>query len=187
VRAQGPRLGRRRAAAGDGGEAGPLAHRRVDSWFEIAPHLCEGTAPCPSLSCLEAYGSPTHPSVHPRQRRRPGGRSAGSLKAARERGLSSLKQVGELIPSPALASPSKRRCSRFQQGAWNALGECYWQRGELDAARGCFRGALAHRRTCVLQTLYFYTILLYYTVLLYFYISRGCFRDALANRARAAH
>lgn len=33
-------------------------------------------------------------------------------------------------------------------GAWNALGECYWQRGELEAARGCFHGALAHRRTC---------------------------------------
>jgi tetratricopeptide (TPR) repeat protein len=33
-------------------------------------------------------------------------------------------------------------------GAWDALGECYWQRGELEAARGCFHGALAHRRTC---------------------------------------
>jgi len=33
-------------------------------------------------------------------------------------------------------------------GAWNALGECYWQRRELEAARGCFHGALAHRRTC---------------------------------------
>ena len=28
--------------------------------------------------------------------------------------------------------------------AWNALGECYWQRGDLEEARGCFIGALAH-------------------------------------------
>ena len=32
-------------------------------------------------------------------------------------------------------------------GAWNAIGECYWQRGDLEAARGCFLGALAHRRS----------------------------------------
>eukprot|EP00965_Chrysotila_dentata_P251377 6210019-Pleurochrysis_carterae.AAC.2 len=33
-------------------------------------------------------------------------------------------------------------------GAWNALGECFWHSGELEAARGCFVGALAHRRNC---------------------------------------
>lgn len=30
--------------------------------------------------------------------------------------------------------------------AWNTLGECYWARGELDAARHCFVGALDHKR-----------------------------------------
>ena len=30
--------------------------------------------------------------------------------------------------------------------AWNCLGECYWQRGELESARHVFRAALEHRR-----------------------------------------
>ena len=33
-------------------------------------------------------------------------------------------------------------------GAWNSLGECFWERGELWAARGCFEGALEHERNC---------------------------------------
>lgn len=30
--------------------------------------------------------------------------------------------------------------------AWNCLGECFWQRGELETARHTFLGALAHER-----------------------------------------
>jgi Flp pilus assembly protein TadD len=32
--------------------------------------------------------------------------------------------------------------------AWNCLGECFWERGELDTARHTFHGALEHERTC---------------------------------------
>ena len=31
--------------------------------------------------------------------------------------------------------------------AWNCLGECFWQRGELETARHVFLGALEHERT----------------------------------------
>ena len=31
--------------------------------------------------------------------------------------------------------------------AWNCLGECFWQRGELETARYTFLGALEHART----------------------------------------
>jgi lipoprotein NlpI len=28
--------------------------------------------------------------------------------------------------------------------AWNALGECYWKKGDMAAAKNCFTGALSH-------------------------------------------
>ncbi|KXJ17877.1 tetratricopeptide repeat protein 5 [Exaiptasia diaphana] len=30
--------------------------------------------------------------------------------------------------------------------AWNALGECYWKKGDMAAAKNCFSGALSHSR-----------------------------------------
>lgn len=30
--------------------------------------------------------------------------------------------------------------------AWNCLGECYWKKGDVEAARNCFTGALQHVR-----------------------------------------
>ena len=29
-------------------------------------------------------------------------------------------------------------------GAWNQLGECYWKKGDVAAAKNCFSGALGH-------------------------------------------
>ena len=31
--------------------------------------------------------------------------------------------------------------------AWNCLGECYWKKGDVEAAKNCFTGALGHVRT----------------------------------------
>ena len=28
--------------------------------------------------------------------------------------------------------------------AWNALGECLWKKGDIEAAKNCFTGALEH-------------------------------------------
>ena len=28
--------------------------------------------------------------------------------------------------------------------AWNCLGECYWKKGDVEAAKNCFVGALGH-------------------------------------------
>ena len=32
--------------------------------------------------------------------------------------------------------------------AWNALGECYWKKGDMVAAKNCFTGALGHVSFC---------------------------------------
>ena len=37
--------------------------------------------------------------------------------------------------------------------AWNCLGECLWKKGDVEAAKNCFTGALEHVRTSVLNLL----------------------------------
>lgn len=40
--------------------------------------------------------------------------------------------------------------------AWNALGECFWKKGDMAAAKNCFTGAIGHVSGCLESKMNFF-------------------------------